>query len=285
MGIKGLLPFLKKKFSGVFENVSFAEFSGKSIAVDTSLYMYKFKAKYGDRWQHSLKHFIETFQRYHIKLVFVYEGQSPPEKRIEKLKRREKRNKIENRIRELENAIALYHQGKIVTLPITTPLHEDINFYIQKLEKLKSQIVSVRSTDFDEARFICNQMNIVYYNAEMEAETKCIELHRKGIVDAVLSEDSDVLAYGCGIALLHANMSGHTFSMIKFSKLLDSLQLTSNEFIDFCILCGTDYNRSIAPYTPEVAYFYILNKGKLQNIQNEYYASKQFQTIQNLFNL
>jgi len=78
MGVKGLGKFVSK--FGVERNLSF--YTGKKIAIDTSIYLYKFM------WNSSsskefLKKFhnqINNFKRLHIEPTYVFDGKPPDEK-------------------------------------------------------------------------------------------------------------------------------------------------------------------------------------------------------------
>jgi 5'-3' exonuclease len=48
--------------------------------------------------------------------------------------------------------------------------------------------------------------------------------------------------------------------------MLESLELTSEEFLDLCIMCGTDYNKNIFRVGPEKAYKYIKQFSTIENI-------------------
>jgi 5'-3' exonuclease len=44
---------------------------------------------------------------------------------------------------------------------------------------------------------------------------------------------------------------------IEIHELLDSLKFTYEQFLDFCIMCGTDYNVNLPKIGPERAFRYI----------------------------
>jgi len=73
----------------------------------------------------------------------------------------------------------------------------------------------------------------------------------------VLSEDTDVLAYASPVFLSKINTYDGTCTRIKYPNLLEKLSLEDNQFLDLCIMCGTDYNKNIFRVGPEKAYKYI----------------------------
>ena len=64
----------------------------------------------------------------------------------------------------------------------------------------------------------------------------CCYLARHGYVDAVLSEDTDVLAYKTDYFLTKINTSNETCIEICFTDLINNLDLEENSFVDLCIV-------------------------------------------------
>lgn len=89
------------------------------------------------------------------------------------------------------------------------------------------------------------------FQAPDEGERFCAYLARARVADFVLTTDSDVLAFGAPRLLRSADSfgSGPGFSGVadyfELSAVLRSLDMTYNEFLDLCILLGTDFNTSI----------------------------------------
>ena len=54
--------------------------------------------------------------------------------------------------------------------------------------------------------------------------------------------------------------------MIKIDTLLTKLGMTPIEFVDFCIMCGTDYNKRLPKIGPVNAYKYILTYSSIENV-------------------
>jgi 5'-3' exonuclease len=94
----------------------------------------------------------------------------------------------------------------------------------------------------------------------------CADLCKRGLVDAVLSEDTDVLAYGTPIFLSKINTSNGTCIRIKHPEMLAALKIDHKEFLDLCIMCGCDYNKNIPRVGPEKAYKYIQKYSSIEGI-------------------
>ena len=88
-------------------------------------------------------------------------------------------------------------------------------------------------------------MGLACFQADGEAETLCAYLACKGEVDAVLTEDTDVLAYGCPImiAFKEFNLGDHRVYALRHQGIIDELGMNAEEFLDLCILLRCDYNK------------------------------------------
>ncbi|RCN38837.1 XPG I-region [Ancylostoma caninum] len=85
-----------------------------------------------------------------------------------------------------------------------------------------------------------------WIEAPGEAEAQCVELERLGLVQGVVSDDSDVWAFGV------KNVYRHLFSKTKNvqhygSRIIQqSLGLSQSEFVGIAILSGGDYSSGLA---------------------------------------
>lgn len=82
----------------------------------------------------------------------------------------------------------------------------------------------------------------VRYARHCDAEKLCVQLQLRNECDYVWSDDMDTLPYGC-TKLLCKNTNA-SFVMIDRQELLTQLGLTQEQFVDFCILCGTDFTET-----------------------------------------
>lgn len=91
-------------------------------------------------------------------------------------------------------------------------------------------------------------LGVVVLEAPDEGERLCALLARKGVVDYVLSTDSDVLAFGA-TRLLRSTDAFDGFAgsaeCYELAGVLHALDMTYPQFVDFCILLGTDFNSTI----------------------------------------
>lgn len=282
MGIKSSFnQFLKDTCPQVFEPVHLSQYGYKRVAIDISLYLHKFKAVCGDRWLSAFINLIACLRRNEIHCVFIFDGKAPVEKDAERAKRREDREKMEKNLFILEEAMEEYHRNGVLAKCLTdlydrrrspTRLLKksddgvDISWLEKKIEQKRNQLYAIVPDDFQQAKELFDILKVPYYTAPWEAEKMCSKLCIDGKVSAVLSEDTDVLAYGATTFLTRLETSNDTCVSIKHQAILDNLEINKAQFIDFCIMCGTDYNSNIPKIGSKTAYKHIVQHGGIDEI-------------------
>ena len=282
MGLKSNYnKFLKSVCPSVFEEIHISEYSYKKIAIDISLYMCKFKAVCGERWLTSFINLISVLRKNEIHCIFIFDGKSPPEKEGEKEKRKIDRDKLEHDIYMLEEALEHYHNtGEIKQILID--LHGtrkdfpkrllgrskdiDMVWIEDKIKRKNNQNFKITQEDYNIVKELFDILNVPYNTAPWEAEKTCAKLCIDGTVDAVLSEDTDVMAYGTPVFLSKIDTNKETCTRIDNKALLEGLELSPKQFLDHCIMCGTDYNPNIPRVGSSKSYKYILEHGSIENI-------------------
>ena len=291
MGIKSLNKFLAQNCPSAVEWIHISEYRYKKIAVDMSLYIHLTKKTFGnpDRphdvraWLPAFVRFIASLREHKIHCVFVFDSKPSDDKELEKQKRRRNRDKQEDTVFRLEEALERYHtHGQTDPIlveyskkkgPSKSLLRSKIIINVKAIEShvknMRRQLIPVTQNDFDVTKQILTFLKIPYFNAPVEAETACAHLCKEGKVDAVLSRDSDVLAYGAPVFLKDFLPSKGVCKRIKYENVLTELGLTSDQFLDLCILCGTDYNDNIFRVGPATAYKLISAHKSIEKIDQE----------------
>ena len=108
MGINNLHPFLRKNCPDIYETIHLSEYAFKKVAIDTSLYLCKFKAICGDRWLSAFVNLVSCLRRNEIHCVFVYDTGCVPEKEGERTERRVQQQKNKDKVSELDDAYRVY---------------------------------------------------------------------------------------------------------------------------------------------------------------------------------
>jgi 5'-3' exonuclease len=293
MGIQGLNMYLKDKFPSVHKEVSLQDFQYKKVAIDTSLYMFKFKTVFGEEgWLKAFINLVCCLRKNEIHCIFIYDTAAPVEKTAERNERKEKREKLAQDALELEEDIGKYEVDNVLsercqkilqkvekTRPIPKLLlggnssNKLFNLAIlrEELEKKKKQAIQIKPQDYDLTRTLFEIMDIPFLFAPGEAECFCSHLCLSGLVDAVLSEDSDVMAYGAPVFLSKINTSSETVVEVNYQDLLLTTDMTKQQFRDFCIMCGTDYNKNIPKVGPVMSFKLIKEFDTIDKLPKEKY--------------
>lgn len=287
MGIKNLNKFLKDVCPEVFKEIKLSQLQYKKATVDISLYIFKYMTIFGeDAWMSAIINLVTCLRRNNIHSCFIYDTGAPEEKKQERDERKEKREKLDRKIFDLETALEkAKNTGEIEQILkdlFTTNISKkslllgrevEKKFSIREIEieveRIKKQSVKFNSNTLSLSKELFDILGIPYFQAPLEAETTCADLCKRGIVDCVVSEDSDVLAYGAPFVVTKINTTEDTCVVVEYEDILNSLEFTPDEFLDFCIMCGTDYNKNINKIGPKKAYQLIKEHKSIDNIPSE----------------
>jgi len=138
------------------------------------------------------------------------------------------------------------------------------------IKKSREQNVAITKEDVQTLKELFDVFKIPYVQAPGEAEACAAYLESIGEISAVLSEDSDVLAYGAKILLNELNNSSGTMRAVHLDDVLYALGLKHEEFLDLCVMCGTDYNKNIKGVGGKTVYNYIYECRSIEKIEEKY---------------
>lgn len=315
MGIKKLNDLIKKYAPGCMsvKNIGDA-YANKKIAIDMSIYIFKYKAIFGDKWIISFINLLLIFIRHSICCVIVFDN---PQKNIAKAKEHEKRASARKTLvlktKQVESDILCYKKDKTISellydickkhssLMSSTKSRqflsfsnkkkkkndeegeddeddeegkkkgdEDVTFCLEwceeHLEKLKKQNIKIEKGDIELVKTLIPILGMNFITSLTEAEGTCSFICHEKIVDAVLSEDTDVLAYGCKKFLTKINIADETVVEINYKKMIELFDVTQEEFLDLCVLLGTDFNCNLRGIGPEKAYKLIKEFRRIEHI-------------------
>ncbi len=246
MGIRGLLPFI----DAGRENILLTSLKGKVVGVDAYVWLYKGTyccAKYiatGTQTSVHIEYFVSRVKKLlevGIRPILVFDGVSPKMKSWqEDLRRARKEEKL--------------HEAEL-------ELQKDSPDLIH-VNSLYKQAVSISHTDAVKAMKRCREIGVDCLVAPMESDAQLTYLQKIGLIDYIMSEDSDLLVYGHPTftkALYKVNFDNMSAELITLEKVFTAY---SKKFPDFsfhmfqtmCILAGCDYLLSIKRVGISIAY-------------------------------
>ena len=265
MGIKDLNSFLKENAPASIRNTTLLDSfktikndSGRTeiyVAVDTSIYFYKFLYK-NDRFIEGFFQQIARLRRNNITPLYVFDGTPPPEKNDTIKNRLVKKQEYKDKIIELQEK--LNNSDDMET--------EERKTLSIELQKYKKKLIRVTKEHITKLKYFLDLMNIKYIHPNCEADNICSKLCEKGIVDAVLSDDMDLLVSGTRVLLRDFYIGSQKILEYNTSTILTELNLSKAQWVDFCILCGCDYLKRINGLGPKNAFKFIKQYGSIEEI-------------------
>ncbi|ORX39598.1 PIN domain-like protein [Kockovaella imperatae] len=231
MGIQGLLPMLKE----IQESGHIEHFRGKRLAVDAYVWLHKgafgcaealVKGQVNTKFVDYAMHRVRLLRHYGIEPYIVFDGGPLPAKKVTEVAR------AKSRAESLAKARSLESQGRG---------HQARDHYTKCLDitpELAFQLIkALRAEEVD------------YIVAPYEADAQLCYLEREGIVDGIITEDSDLLVFGCKQVIFKLDGQGHCvwINRERFGE-TSSFPMhgwTDVEFRRMTMLSGCDYLPSI----------------------------------------
>jgi len=286
MGINNLNKFLRKNCMHVFKEIHISEYAYKKVAIDISLFLCKFKAACGDNWVSAFINLISCLRQNEIHCVFIFDNGCPAEKLGEREERRKQQDNMRKKISDLNKSLDVYKKTGVIDdllnelyekiskddcgkRLLSQKKHFNVRLIEEKIKKMSNYILNISKSDFELTKELFRILNVPFYDAPLEAECACADLCKRGIVDAVLTEDTDVIAYGSDIFLSKIDTSNGTCVQIVYEDVLKALKLNESEFLDLCIMFGCDYNKNINKVGIETSYKYIQKYRSIDEISKQ----------------
>ena len=268
MGIKGLTQLIKKNAPDAIETTNLHKISGSKVAIDSSLFIYKALTSRpsatmtddGLEKEETLET-LETLEKVknvshitaifyktinylavNIEPIYIFDGK-PPEAKKEVIQQRRDKAK----------------ENQKLMLTAKTSGEKD---------KFEKQSFRMTREHIDDIKKLLDLMGVSYLQADGEAEAYASELCRMGYVDYVVTEDMDTLAFGAP-KMIRTNIDrslkrSDLISIIDLSKILETFELSYDEFLDVCIMSGCDYCSNISRIGPTKSYSFIKEFKKIE---------------------
>jgi flap endonuclease-1 len=232
MGIRYLNKYFREecKNSDAIKIISISQLSGKKIAVDISIYLYKFVTE--DTLIENIYLMLAIFRYYNIIPIFVFDGKPPAEKKELILHRLAEKKAAEKEFNKLKT-----------NLEYNSNMDEDEKHeIINKMDILKKKFIYISKNQIDSVKSLITNYGMTYCDAPSEADELCAMLVIKGLAWCCLSEDMDMFVYGCPRVLRYLSLMNHTVVLYDTKKILNKIELTPDELREICVISGTDYN-------------------------------------------
>jgi flap endonuclease-1 len=230
MGIRNLNKFFRNEAIDSIKLISLSQISGKKLAVDISIYIYKYVAE--ESLIENIYLMLSIFNHYNIIPIFIFDGKPPAEKKELLIQRRKDKNEAENQYNKLKEQI----NSKLYVDEI------DKQEIIASIDMLKKSFININKKHIEDVKNLIRAFGVTYYDAPGEADELCALLAIKGKVWGCLSEDMDMFIYGTPNVIRYFSLLNHTAVLYELNGIREKLGITQKELREICVLSGTDYN-------------------------------------------
>lgn len=231
MGVQGLLTVLKS----IHQHNTLKVYAGQTLGIDAFGWLHRGAVACAadlalDKPTRQYVSFVISRVRmlldFGIIPYLIFDGDSAPSKGATNAKRRENRNAAK------EAGMALWRAGK-----------KDLAY--QEFQKCVTVTPQMTFAVIQELR----RMNVRFLVAPYEADAQLVYLEREGIVDGILSEDSDMLVFGAQKLITKLDQYGSCIEINRADlilvKELSFAGWSDSMFRRMAILSGCDYLPSV----------------------------------------
>lgn len=285
MGIQDIYKFINNY--NVKEEVFLTQFANTSVAFDMPILIFKlvssavanivnndngfslYENLHSRVYNYVLKLFdgyMGKFNSINITPIMVFDGR----RRLNKKHKRDYND--------------MYQKIKVLEDKLSNELDFD-DKDINDLRKLYIKTHHFSKREMEDFKSELIQRGYLCLTSTYDAEELCSALCREGKVSAVLSTDSDNIVYGCPVLIkdiskdvsfdVENSKLTHKCIIYKYQTVLDSLEFTKEQFIEFCILIGCDFNCRIQRLGPKTAYKLIKEYKSIDNLPDKYNDKKE----------
>uniref|UniRef100_A0A8C7XDB9 Exonuclease 1 n=1 Tax=Oryzias sinensis TaxID=183150 RepID=A0A8C7XDB9_9TELE len=230
MGITGLLQFIKD----AAEPINVKKYKGQTVAVDTYCWLHKgafscaeklAKGEPTDQYVWYCLKFVDMLLNFSIKPILVFDGRNLPSKQEVEKARRERREA------NLQKGRQLLREGKL-----------------SEARDCFTRCVNITPAMAHNLIKAARARGVDCLVAPYEADAQLAYLTKSGLAQAVITEDSDLLAFGCKTVILKMDKQGNGLEIDQGNlgrcRSLGNI-FTEEKFRYMCILSGCDYLPSL----------------------------------------
>jgi flap endonuclease-1 len=270
MGIKNLIQMIKKYAPNSIKYKTIDAYKNSRLAIDANLMVYK--TVYAIRMNgydiknnglsvthiHGIMQKLVAFRKYNITPIFVFDNIPSKMKDDTLIARKKLKQHLKNMY---DKAITQDEKKKY--------------FYG------KSDITGKEIDDVMELIKIFGYQIIV---AKEEADAELSYLSKYNLVDAIVTDDMDILVFGGRTILKNFTVSTKKFIQeISLPIFLQEAKLTQRQLIDIAIMIGCDYCTSVKGIGPMKGYNLIKKYGSLEKIGDVTNNQNEIRSIRKYF--
>jgi flap endonuclease-1 len=229
MGIKRLNGYIKSKLPHVKKVATLANHAGEHWGVDVSCLLYRARGVSLTPVT-VIASLIVRLRQAGITPIFIFDGKPPAAKGATVDQRRADRQIIHQEMAEIRTELDAEHTAA----EKATMEH--------RMAELQRRAPVVTNNDKDEIKRLLYGAGVQFLTATGEADDVLAYLCRDGTLQGVVSTDMDMLARGVPLLVTPETNDATTLSRIRLADMLAGFRLTYAQFVDACMLMGSDYS-------------------------------------------
>lgn len=247
MGIKLLNTFLDaQNVRGIQKKSHFTNLRRKTLCIDISIYLYRFKQKAVEEIDESgnflkdpqevllenIENMIILFRQYECELYICFDGKSPKEKETTIIERRQTRENAKQKTNIYQKMLEQRKDSLNA---------KDIAMLREKMISEIQKSISITRKDIEMVKNILDENRVKWVQCEGEADVECNRMVKKNQAWGVMSDDTDFIASGCKRIIRNVDFKKQCYDMIIVNFVLRDLKICEYDFRCLCVLAGCDY--------------------------------------------
>lgn len=230
MGIRGLGGFIKWKTPHARKSLNLMIYAGQSWGVDCSCLLYRAR---GSNLSATtvIASLLVRLRKAKITPIFIFDGKPPAAKADVIDQRREQRQAVQKEMADIKTEL------EDETLTVTEKADME-----RRHAALQKKAPTVSSGDKDEIKRLLHTAGVQFITASGEADDVLAYLGRNGTIQGVISTDMDMLARGLPLLVIPETADTSVLTEIRLDRVLAGLGLTYPQFVNACMLMGSDYS-------------------------------------------
>lgn len=233
MGIKHLNRYLKSSCKKGILPIDIDTLAGKTIVVDTSIYIYKFLED-----NVLLENFfimIIDFRGKNVTPLFVFDGKP----------NRAKMDVIWKRITNKQKAKKQYDfwKEKYEHAENTKSTKQVL---WENMERQRKRSTRVKESDIRELKDLFDALGVFYYDAPMEADSVCAYFVENSIAWGCMSDDMDMFVYGCNKVIREWSIEKKCGTLYDRNQIMKEVRVAPEYFSCLLLVLGSDYHQDIS---------------------------------------
>jgi flap endonuclease-1 len=249
MGIRGLQQWIRWVAPTSIQSPEWTSLSHTCIGIDILGFLYRAKSR-GMYPIVYVAHLIAMCRRLEIEPIIIFDGKPPSEKQS-----------------TLEQRTALRAESNIKKTAILQTSNPDVSM-VKELQKLELNSTYFTSEERDQVKQFLYSCGVLSLNASGEADNTLAYFSRKGWISAVISSDFDLLPRGVELLIVPTSdglpNENSGWKQYTLSNILQLSDMSYNQFVEMCVLMGSDYTSNMRSIPYKSAYWTVKRPGSME---------------------